>query len=151
LYEQAIRMASITWEFTEFLVEGLGMEQLDLKLPTKESFAIHDACHGLRTLGLGQSARRLMRNMENVELIELDECDVCCGFGGLFSVKMPEVSNAMLMNKIENINESQADTIVTGDVSCLTQINGGLSRNESDKRTMHIAEVLAKGLKGNNS
>lgn len=148
LYHQAQRIASITWEFTEFLVEGLGIEQLDLKLPERETFAIHDACHGLRVLGLGQSARRLLHNMGNAELIELNEANVCCGFGGLFSVKMPDVSNAMLEHKVENIDASSADTIVTGDVSCLTQMNGGLSRQKSDKRVMHIAEVLAKGLKG---
>ena len=151
LYEQALRMASITWEFTEFLVEGLGIERLDLKLPQSEKIAIHDACHGLRVLGLGQSARRLIHNMDNAELIELNECDVCCGFGGLFSVKMPDISNAMLENKIDNINASQAETIVTGDVSCMTQMNGGLSRHKSDKRVVHIADVLAKGLKGNDS
>lgn len=150
LYEQAKRMASITWEFTEFLVEGLGIERLDLKLPTKQTFAIHDACHGLRVLGLGQSARKLLHNMENAELVELNEANVCCGFGGLFSVKMPEVSNAMLVNKVENIDASSADTIVTGDVSCLTQLNGGLSRNKSNKRVKHIAEVLAQGLEGRN-
>lgn len=150
LYDQAKRMASITWEFTEYLVEGLRMEQLDLKLPAKETIAVHDACHGLRVLGLGQSGRRLLQNVQNAELVELNECDVCCGFGGLFSVKMPEVSNAMLMHKVENINASAADTIVTGDVSCLTQMNGGLSRNKSDKRVVHIAEVLAKGLKEDN-
>lgn len=149
LYEQALRMASITWEFTEFLVEGLGIDRLDLKLPAKEKLAIHDACHGLRILGLGESARRLLLNLENAELVDLNESNVCCGFGGLFSVKMPDVSNAMLMNKVENINATEADTIVTGDVSCMTQMNGGLSRNKSPKRVMHIADVLAKGLKGN--
>lgn len=146
LYHQAQRIASITWEFTEFLVEGLGIERLDLKLPTKETFAIHDACHGLRVLGLGESARRLLVNMKNAELVELNEANVCCGFGGLFSVKMPDVSNAMLTNKVSNINISDADTIVTGDVSCMTQMNGGLSRNKSAKRVEHIANVLAKGL-----
>ena len=148
LYEQAKRMASITWEFTEFLVEGLGIERLDLELPSKQTFAIHDACHGLRTLGLGDSARRLLLNVKNAELLELNESNVCCGFGGLFSVKMPNVSGAMLSNKVDNINASDADTIVTGDVSCMTQMNGGLSRNKSAKRVEHIADVLAKGLKG---
>ena len=146
LYEQAQRIASITWEFTEFLVEGLGIERLDLSLPTKETFAIHDACHGLRVLGLGESARRLLHNMKNAELIELEEANVCCGFGGLFSVKMPDVSNAMLTNKVDNINASTADTIVTGDVSCMTQMNGGLSRKKSGKQVQHIANVLARGL-----
>ena len=145
-YDDAQRMASITWEFSEFLVDGLGITDLNLSLPAKQSFAMHDACHGLRGLGLGQSARKLINNMGNAELLELNECEVCCGFGGLFSVKMPDISNAMLMNKVENINASAADTIVTGDVSCLTQMNGGLSRNKSAKRVMHVADVLAKGL-----
>ena len=148
LYEQAIRLASITWEFTEFLVDGLGIDRLDLKLPQKEKLAIHDACHGLRTLGLSDAARRLLHNMGNAELVELNENNVCCGFGGLFSVKIPNVSNAMLTTKVANINDSEADTIVTGDVSCMMQMNGGLSRSKSSKRVMHIADVLAKGLKG---
>lgn len=147
-HHQAKRMAAITWEFSEYLVDGLGIENLDLTLPQKESFAFHDACHGLRGLGLGKAARRLLRQMDNAELMELNECDVCCGFGGLFSLKMPEVSNAMLVSKINNINRSEADTIVTGDVSCMTQMNGGLSRAKSRKRVLHLADVLAKGLKG---
>lgn len=150
LYEQAQHIASITWEFTEFLVDGLGIERLDLKLPQKETFAFHDACHGLRVLGLSEGGRKLVQGMENAAVVELNECDVCCGFGGLFSVKMPDISNAMLTKKVKNINSSGADTIITGDVSCLTQMNGGLSRQESPKRVMHIADVLAKGLKGAN-
>ncbi len=148
LYEQAQRMASITWEFSEFLVDGLGIVNLDLKLPEKQSFAIHDACHGLRGLGLGQASRDLIRHLGNAELTELNECEVCCGFGGLFSVKMPDISNAMLKSKIENINAAAADTIVTGDTSCLTQMNGGLSRQKSGKRVRHLADVLAQGLRG---
>jgi len=150
LYDQALRIASITWEFTEYLVEGLGIERLDLKLPAKQKIAIHDACHGLRVLGLGQSARKLLYNLGNAEVVDLNEANVCCGFGGLFSVKMPDVSNAMLTHKVKNINESSADTIVTGDVSCMTQMNGGLSRKKSDKRVQHIANVLAQGLEGRN-
>ena len=141
-------MASITWEFSEFLVDGLGITNLDLKLPEKRSFAIHDACHGLRGLGLGGASRDLISHLGNAELTELNECEVCCGFGGLFSVKMPDISNAMLQNKIDNINASAADTIVTGDVSCLTQMNGGLSRRRSGKRVVHLADVLAQGLGG---
>lgn len=148
LYHQAQRIASITWEFTEFLVDGLGIERMDLKLPQKEMFAFHDACHGLRVLGLSEGGRKLVSGMENASVVDLKECDVCCGFGGLFSVKMPEISNVMLTKKVTNINTSDADTIITGDVSCLTQMNGGLSRQESPKRVVHIADVLAKGLKG---
>lgn len=145
---QAERLASITWEFTEFLVDGLGVSDLKLSLPEKQSFAFHDACHGLRILGLGSAGRTLMSHVENAELYELTDCDVCCGFGGLFSVKMPEVSNAMLENKVKHIDACPAQTILTGDASCLTQMNGGLSRKGSNKRVCHVADVLAEGLKG---
>ncbi len=147
-YERAQHMAAITWEFSEFLVDGLGITNLDLTLPGKQSFAVHDACHGLRGLGLGGATRDLLAHLGNADLRELHECEVCCGFGGLFSVKMPELSNAMLRNKINNINESAADTIVTGDASCLTQMNGGLSRQRSAKRVVHLADVLAQALPG---
>lgn len=143
----ANRAASITWEFTEFLVDGLGIEDIGAQLPQPESFAIHDACHGLRLLGLHDAGRKLLDNVGNATVEPLQDCDVCCGFGGLFSVKMPAISNAMLTKKVENINESAAETIITGDASCLTQMNGGLSRQKSKKRVQHIADVLAKGLK----
>lgn len=141
------KIASITWEFTEFLVDGLGITDLNAKLPEKESFAFHDACHGLRMLGLKDASRQLIQNLGNAEIHDLNECDVCCGFGGLFAVKMANVSNSMLQTKIKNINEAEADTIITGDASCLTQMNGGLSRQGSRKRVRHIADVLADGLK----
>jgi L-lactate dehydrogenase complex protein LldE len=144
----AERVASITWEFSEFIVEGLGIADLKLKLPAPQQLAIHDACHGLRILGLGRGTRTLLENTDNAELVELTDCDKCCGFGGLFSVKMPDVSNAMLQKKITHINECSAETIVTGDVSCMTQMNGGLSRGKSAKRVRHLADVLAEGLQG---
>jgi L-lactate dehydrogenase complex protein LldE len=146
--EQALaeNLASNTWELTEFIVEGLGIEDLHLKLPTSESFAFHDACHGMRLLGLGQASRILVNNLENAEVLPMAEADVCCGFGGLFSVKMPAVSDAMLQNKVRHIEATEAKHIITGDVSCLTQMNGGLSRRKSKKRVKHIADVLAEGI-----
>ena len=146
LKAEAERIASITWEFTEYLTKGLGIESLEGRLPEKQSFAFHDACHGLRLLGLGQGARTLLSNTENAEICGLTENDVCCGFGGLFSVKMSQVSNAMLQTKMEHIEASEAQTIITGDASCLTQMNGGLSRKKSGKRVRHIADVLAESL-----
>ncbi len=143
---RAQRAADITWEFTEYLVDGLGITDLKLRLPQPQRFAFHDGCHGLRLLGLGKAARTLLTNTVNAELTELNECDVCCGFGGLFAVKMPSVSSAMLQTKLDNIEACPAPTIVTGDASCLTQMNGGLSRAQSAKRVRHIAEVLADGL-----
>jgi L-lactate dehydrogenase complex protein LldE len=145
---QALRAASITWEFTEYLVDGLGISDLDLHLPQPASFAFHDACHGLRLLGIGDGARALLENAEGAQVEELAECDVCCGFGGLFSLKMADVSGAMLERKIAHIQECSAETIVTGDVSCMTHMNGGLARTHSSKRVRHIADVLADGLPG---
>jgi len=143
---EAERIGSITWEFTEFIVDGLGIKDLQLRLPYPHSFAFHDACHGLRVLGLSLEGRTLLGNVENVSIETLAEADVCCGFGGLFSVKMADVSGAMLDRKIKNINSCPAQIILCGDVSCMTHMNGGLSRQNSAKRVRHIAEVLAEGL-----
>lgn len=148
LLAQAQRVASITWEFTEYLVDGLGISDLKLSLPAPRSIAIHDSCHGLRLLGLGTAARTLLSNLGGVTLVDLQESDVCCGFGGLFSIKMPDISGAMLRKKIANINACPADTVVAGDISCIIHMNGGLSRQRSDRRVTHIADVLAAGLPG---
>lgn len=145
-HAEAKRAAAITWEFTEYLVDGLGVDDLHLRFPELRSFAFHDACHGLRMLGLGAEARTLLRNSENAVVEELEESDVCCGFGGLFSVKMADVSGAMLGRKIDCIRDCSAETIVCGDVSCMTHVNGGLARAQSAKRMRHIADVLAEGL-----
>ncbi|MFP4323697.1 MAG: heterodisulfide reductase-related iron-sulfur binding cluster, partial [Anaerolineales bacterium] len=92
------------------------------------------------------AARTLMRNTDKAQVVELTENDVCCGFGGLFSIKMPDVSNAMLNTKMEHINACAAECIITGDASCLTQMNGGLARQASSKRVRHLADVLADAL-----
>ena len=144
--ERATWAANITWEFTEYLVDGLGITDIGAALPpTKVAF--HDACHGLRLMNLKNQARTLAGSVKGVELTALNGHDECCGFGGLFAVKMPEISGAMLNDKVKNIDAVEADVIVTGDASCLTQMNGGLSRKGSAKRVQHIAEFLASGLK----
>lgn len=142
----AKRMAAITWEFSEFLVDGLGVTDLNGELTEAESFAFHDACHGLRLLGLGEAGRTLIANVKNASVEELAECDVCCGFGGLFSVKMADVSGSMLQRKMENIN-SCPSSVLTGDVSCMTHMNGGLSRQKSTKQVRHVADILAESIR----
>ncbi|MDX1995787.1 MAG: (Fe-S)-binding protein [bacterium] len=147
LYKLAAeRAASITWEFTEFVVDGLGITDLHLRFPEPRTFTFHDACHGLRMLGLGKAGRILLEKAENARVIEMRDAETCCGFGGLFSVKMPDVSGAMLQKKMTCIRDSTADTVVTGDAGCLTHINGGLSRQQDEKRVQHIADVLASAL-----
>jgi L-lactate dehydrogenase complex protein LldE len=146
-YDRALWAASITWEFTEYLVDGLGITDLGAALPpTKVAF--HHACHGYRLLHLDHQSEALLEEVEGVTVCDMKGTDQCCGFGGLFAVKMPDVSGAMLNDKMNAIAATDADLIVTGDASCLTHINGGLSRASSGKRVIHIADLLAQGLKG---
>lgn len=141
--DRALAVAARTWELSEYLVDGLGITDVGGKLPAPHTAAIHDSCHGLRELGLKKQARALLANVGNLTLVNLNGAEQCCGFGGLFAVKMPEVSGAMLRDKMNNISACGADIIITGDASCLTQMNGGLHRNSSPQRVVHLADVLA--------
>jgi len=142
-YDRAVYAASITWELTEFIVDGLGITDIGAALDLPIKVALHDACHGLRGLGIKEQPRALVGSMGGVTVEELKGADQCCGFGGLFAIKMPDVSGAMLNDKVQAIVESAADVIVTCDASCLTQMNGGLSRQGCPKRVVHIADMLA--------
>lgn len=147
LQAEAERLASMTWEFTEFIVDGLGISDLQAHLPEKQTIACHHACHGLRLLGLGAGTETLLSHMENVAVQPWDNGQICCGFGGLFSVKMADVSGAMLQKKLQNIAASGADTVVTGDISCLMHMNGGLEKQGKSPIVRHIADVLAEGIR----
>ena len=149
-HERACQAASITWEFSEFLVDGLGSCDMGARLkPTRAAF--HDACHGLRGLGLQDQARALAGHIEGVTLVEMAGAQQCCGFGGLFAIKMADISNAMLQEKIHAIISTPADVFLTGDCSCLTHINGGLARQRQPQRLRHIADLLAEGLRPENA
>jgi L-lactate dehydrogenase complex protein LldE len=139
----AHEVAAKTFELTQYVVDVLGVSDLGTSLPRPVTAMIHDACHGLRGLGIGPQPRALLANIKNLQLVNLPGHDQCCGFGGLFAVKMSEISSAMLSDKMTNINATEAEIVITGDASCLMHMNGGLSRNNSKKRVVHIAEVLA--------
>lgn len=143
---KAQRAADITWEFTEFLVDGLGVTDLGAAVqPTKVAF--HDSCHGLRMMGLHDQVRKLAEGVQGVTITEMTNNDRCCGFGGLFSVKMPDISGAMLEDKLKCISGCDADCVLTSDSSCLTQMNGGLARKGEAKRVQHIADFLSEAMK----
>ena len=139
--ERAEKVAEKTHELSSFLVNVLKIENVGAKLSGKITW--HDACHALRDLNLKKEPRKLLQNVENAEIVELKGADECCGFGGTFSVKYPEISNAILDKKITNIEASGADYVVACDASCLMQIGGKLSRNGSKIQPKHIAEILA--------
>jgi L-lactate dehydrogenase complex protein LldE len=130
-----------TYELTEYLVDVLGVVDVGARYDGRLTY--HDACHGLRFMGLGNQARTLLANVAGAEVVPLAGCDECCGFGGLFAVKQAAISEVMLDRKLANVVASGADLLVTGDASCMTQIAGGLSRAGTLVRARHIAEVLA--------
>lgn len=137
----AAELAARTYEISEYLVDVLGVSDVGARY--QGSIAIHDACHGMRFMHLGRQARALLANVHGATIAPLPGANECCGFGGLFAVKQAAISEAMLAKKLAGVAESQADLIVTGDASCMTQIGGGLSRAQSPLRARHIAELLA--------
>ena len=147
LKAEAERLASITWEFSEFIVDGLGITDLHARLPQAQTAVCHHACHGLRLLGLKDATETLLDSTENLTREEWDNGEICCGFGGLFAVKMADVSGAMLHKKLEHIAASGADCVVTGDISCLMHMNGGLQKQGQQPRVRHIADVLADAIR----
>lgn len=138
---KASEVAGRTYEFTQFLIDVLGVT--DLQARASGCLTYHASCHGLRGLGLRNQPRQLLSHVEGIELKELPEAEACCGFGGLFAIKMGDISGAILQRKLDNIEASGADTVVGGDVSCLMHIAGGLRRRGSRVRVKHVAEVLA--------
>jgi len=138
--EEAIAISGRLFEFSEFLVDRLGIAALDAYYPGKVT--VHDPCHLNRELGIREQPRALLRMVRGLELVEMEESDRCCGFGGVFSVKFPELSAAMVSKKAENIIKSGADTVVVSDPGCIMQIKGCLGRHGINRRVLHIAELL---------
>ena len=129
-------------EFSDFLVTRLGVTDLGARFEAKVTF--HDGCHGLRELGCYSQPRKLLAQVRGLELIEMKE-QVCCGFGGTFAAKFPMISTAMGEVKCDLARETKADYIVSNDSSCLMHIQGLLDRQGSKVKTIHLAEVLARG------
>ncbi len=129
------------FEFSQFLVDVLKVEDTGARFEGLVTY--HDSCHALRELKIKEGPRRLLQNVRGLRLVEMDTAEECCGFGGTFSVKFPEISGGMARTKIDSIERTGASTVVSIDSSCLMQIQGALSRAGSSIRTMHLAEVLA--------
>lgn len=140
---QAEALSEKTFELSQFLVRVERIERVDSLFRGKVTY--HDSCHLLRGLGVADAPRILLRSLPGVELVELPGSDQCCGFGGSFSVRMPEISDAILQQKIRNVKGTGADCLVACDAGCIMQISGGLSRQKASIRVRHLAEILTAG------
>jgi len=137
---RAQSLATVTFELTEFLVDVLGVTDLEARFDGKLTY--HASCHLTRELSVVEQPRALIEQVEGAELVELNDFDQCCGFGGLFAIKNGPISSAMGENKVRNLVSSGADVVTLCDVSCMTHINGLLERDGHHCRAVHIAQVL---------
>lgn len=128
-------------ELISFLVDVRGMTRVPGTFNGRVTY--HDSCSGLRELGVKEQPRKLLTAIKGLELVEMPECETCCGFGGTFSIKFPDISNAMVERKTANIAAAEPDLVLAGDLGCLLNIAGKLTRLKSRVPVRHVAEVLA--------
>jgi len=128
-------------ELVSFLTDVRGVESTETTYEGTVTY--HDSCSGLRELGIRDQPRRLLGAVDKLELRELKDSDTCCGFGGTFCVKYPDISNAIVEWKAENVAASGADLLLAGDLGCLMNMAGKLQRNGDETQVRHVAEVLA--------
>lgn len=158
LASEAAEVADRTYELTQFLtdVQGVTDAAADLGSYFPHRVTYHPSCHGMRLLRLGDRQSSLVRSVEGIDFVELPLADSCCGFGGTFSVKNPEVSSAMLADKVRTIQATEADVCTGGDASCLLHIGGGMSRFERtgsfdgapDVTAVHVKETSSTDEQG---
>jgi L-lactate dehydrogenase complex protein LldE len=139
--ERAGLLAEKSFELTSFLVDVLGLTAVDTVFP--ETVTYHDSCSSLRELHVREAPRRLLSSVAGLSLVELADSEVCCGFGGAFSVKYPEISAAIADTKLRDIAGTGATTVLSGDLGCLLEIAGRLTRERKTVEVRHVAEVLA--------
>jgi len=138
---RADAFAEKTYELVSFLVDICGVKQVVARLDATATY--HDSCSGLRELGIRDQPRRLLSTVEGLRLTEMRDANVCCGFGGTFCVKYPEISNAIVGKKAAAIASTGADVLLAGDLGCLMNMAGKLQREGSRVEARHVAEVLA--------
>lgn len=144
------------FELSEFIVDVLGIDDLSEYAETglgapRRKVTYHEACHLRRELGVKSQPRALIESLPGVELVEMAQSEVCCGFGGTFSVKYPEISGAMLQDKIDFAAGSGADVITACDSSCLMHIGGGLQKQGVGVKPLHLASLIEERLTGTGS
>jgi L-lactate dehydrogenase complex protein LldE len=138
---RAREFAARTWELVSFLVGICGVDRVPAEW--RRVVTYHDACSGLRELGIKVQPRRLLVSVAGLELRELPDAEVCCGFGGTFCVKYPDISDKMVSDKADAVAATGAGAVLAGDLGCLLNIAGKLSRQGRSIEVRHVAEVLA--------
>lgn len=139
--KRATRLAERTYEFSEFLADVERVDDVGAAMNGAATF--HDGCHGLRELGIKSAPRRLLKHVRGLELREMDHAETCCGFGGTFAVKFAQISSAMAQVKVDFIERTKVETVISNDPSCLLQIKGFAEQQGRPLRCLHTAEVLA--------
>jgi L-lactate dehydrogenase complex protein LldE len=137
------RLVKNMYEITDFLVNEIGAIDFGASFPHKVTF--HDSCAGLREYELKNEARMLLSKVKGIQLVEMKDTKVCCGFGGTFSLKNESISTAMAEQKVNNALETNAEYIVSTDLSCLMHQQGYIDKNKLPLKTIHIVDILASG------
>jgi len=145
MLERAKELQSKSYEFTQFLVNVLGVSDVGASFPHKVTY--HPSCHGSRLLGVKDEPIALMNHVKGLELVPLPFAEDCCGFGGTFAVKMADISGAMVTEKVDHVLETEAEVLVGLDMACLMNIGGNLRYRNEPVRVMHLAELLYEGVK----
>jgi L-lactate dehydrogenase complex protein LldE len=136
-------IAGNIFELSDFLVNKLGITEFGARLKGKATY--HDSCAGLRECGIKNEPRKLLMNVDGLEITELNDVETCCGFGGTFAVKFEPISVAMAEQKVENALATEAEYLISTDLSCLMHIQGYIDNKNYSLKTMHLADVLASG------
>lgn len=144
--EKATELAKKTYEFTQFIVEVLGKEDLGAKLHKKAT--VHTSCHMTRLMNIKEPPQTLLKHVQGLEVVPLSHNYDCCGFGGTFAVKMAEISEEMVEEKVKHIMETGAEVLIGMDCSCLMNIKGRLTRHGYPIEVKHIAQVLNEDREG---
>ncbi len=141
--QRAEKLSKKTFELTSFLVDVLNYKPQQIHDLSNKSVSYHDACAGLRELGIKNQPRQLLQQSANITLAEMNKTEECCGFGGTFCAKMPDISNAMVSDKLSSVLATGATTLLAGDLGCLMNIAGRAKRLDKNLEIRHVAEVLA--------
>jgi L-lactate dehydrogenase complex protein LldE len=143
MHNEVKELGKRVFEFSEFMVKILGVENVGAVLNGKATY--HDSCAGLRECKIKEEPRKLLANVKGLELVEMNDVETCCGFGGTFAVKFEAISVGMGEQKIDNALATEADYLISTDLSCLMHLQGYINTKGYKLQTLHIADVLAMG------